>query len=441
VLGNGWTDPIHPEDVVKCFDIYARAFDRREQFQIDFRLRRHDSEYRWVVSTGVPRHHADGSFAGYIGSAMDVTERRLAAEALVTINQRLIDAQEEERSRVARELHDDVAQRLAVLTLSLDTLARSSAAPATDRQQKIAEARDEAMNLAKDVQALSHRLHPAFLEYVGIAAAAAGLCREISKQRDLDITFAADSIPEGLSRPVAVCLYRVLQEALQNAIKHSGGRKIDASLRGSADQIELTVRDFGAGFDVARTPGRGLGLTSMKERVKAVRGRLSIVSEPQRGTTILVSVPVGEGELQTPQAPLGLQLDRTASFLPSAVSLRVLIADDHAEMATAIRRLVESNCDVVETVTDGGAVIEAARRVKPHVILLDLNLPTVDGLQICRQITRTNPEIKVIVMTGVMDEEVKRTVLAMGASAFITKYALADELLSAITQATGHAVI
>jgi signal transduction histidine kinase len=286
---------------VQAWETFARAFDRRERFQNVFRLRDHIGDYRWIVSTGAPRYHGDGSFAGYLGSAIDVTERTLAQEALVTLNQRLVDAQEEERRLIARELHDDIGQRLALLTIGLDTLARISGAPATVRQQKIEEALTETMRLAKDVQALSHRLHPARLEYLGIAAAAAGLCREISTKRDLDITFTADSVPEGLSRPVAVCLYRVLQEALRNAVKHSGVRKIDASLRGGTDRIELTVRDFGAGFDVsARTAEHGLGLTSMRERVKGVRGRLSIVSAPQHGTTIHVSVPVGEGDLKKP---------------------------------------------------------------------------------------------------------------------------------------------
>ena len=132
-------------------------------------------------STGMPRYHGDGSFAGYIGSAIDVTERRRAAEALATINQRLIDAHEEERSRIARELHDDISQRLALLTMSLDALARTSAASAPDGRQTIEEARDQARTLARDVQAVSHRLHPAHLEFLGIAGAAAALCREISR--------------------------------------------------------------------------------------------------------------------------------------------------------------------------------------------------------------------------------------------------------------------
>jgi PAS domain S-box-containing protein len=300
VLGNGWTDRIHPEDVAQCRDIYATAFERRERFQIDFRVRQREGEYRWIVGTGTPRYHGDGSFAGYIGSAIDVTERRLAAEALSTIDQRLIDAHEEERSRIARELHDDISQRLALLTISLDALARTCAAPA-DGIQQIEEARDEVTNLARDVQALSHRLHPARLELFGIRGAAAGLCREMANLRALEIRFNAESIPDDLSTRIAVCLYRVLQEALQNAVKHSGVDKIEVSLRGGVDQIELTVRDFGAGFDVSTIQGRGLGLTSMKERVRAVGGRLAVLSEPQRGTTIHASVPV---DWDVPKAPI-----------------------------------------------------------------------------------------------------------------------------------------
>ena len=304
VLGDGWTDRIHPGDVGQCTDIYARAFERRKPFQIDFRLRRHDDEYRWIVSTGTPRYHGNGSFAGYIGSAIDVTERRLAVEALATINRRLIDAHEEERSRIARELHDDISQRLALLTISLDALTRTSAAPAADRRQAIEESRDEAMNLARDVQALSHRLHPARLEFLGIAQAAAALCREISGLRALEIRFNAESVPDGLPRRVVVCLYRVLQEALQNAIKHSGVGTMEVSLRGGVTQIELTVRDFGAGFDVSTAQGRGLGLTSMQERVRAVGGQLVILSEPQRGTTIHASVPLVSDDPKAPSQAL-----------------------------------------------------------------------------------------------------------------------------------------
>jgi len=294
-LGSGWTERIHANDAASCFDIYASAFDRREPFQIEFRLRRHDGEYRWIVGTGVPRYHGDGSFAGYIGSAIDNTERRLATDALATINHRLIDAQEEERAHIARELHDDVTQRLALVTISLDELARSGPSP-TEVRRKIEETREQLVSLANDVQTLSHRLHPARLEYLGIAAASAALCREISSQRGLEIVFTAEGIPDSISRRIGITIYRVLQEALQNAVKHSGAGRIDASLRGEVDRIDLTVRDFGAGFDVSANNNGGIGLTSMKERLKAVRGRLTVVSEAQKGTTIHAYVPLDQEE-------------------------------------------------------------------------------------------------------------------------------------------------
>ena len=292
LLGSGWTDHVHAEDRAACYDVYARAFDRREPFQMEFRVRRHDGEWRWIVSSGVPMFHADGSFAGYMGSALDVTERKLAAETLACVPRRLIDAQEEERSRIARELHDDYSQRLAMVVFNLDECMGAGAELSSGFRQQLKTARDEVMSLAKDVQALSDRLHPARVELLGISSAAAALCRDIARQRGVSIIFSAERVFEDVPRRVAICLYRVLQEALQNAVKHSGAATIAVSLGGDADAIEMTIRDHGEGFDVAGAQGRGLGLVSMRERLKAVHGRLVILSEPHHGTTISVSVPL-----------------------------------------------------------------------------------------------------------------------------------------------------
>jgi PAS domain S-box-containing protein len=297
-LGTGWTNCMHPEDVARSWNTYASAFDRRELSHIEFRLRRHDGQFRWIVGRGVPRYNGDGSFAGYIGSAIDVSERRLAEEALATVNQRLIDAHEDERGRIARELHDDITQRLVLLSIRLEALAQSAPnSPAGDRQ-KIEEALEEVANLARDVQAFSHRLHPARLDHLGIEAAAAALCREVSGRHGVEVSFHAESVPKGLSRRLTICLYRVLQEALHNAIKHSGADKVEVLLRGEVDRMELTVRDSGAGFDLESTQGRGLGLISMKERLKTVHGGLTIRSQSKHGTTIQAWAPLLQDELE-----------------------------------------------------------------------------------------------------------------------------------------------
>ena len=226
-----------------------------------------------------------------------MTERKQAEEALATIKQRLADAQEDERARIARELHDDVVQRLVGLGWRLG--AACDPAPVSDDGiREIENVRAEVMGLAKDVQALSHRLHPVWMDILGIAASVRALCREVSRQSGVEIVCHLEDVPDGLSRENAACLHRVLQEALQNAVKHSRATKVEVSLRAVLDEIEMTVKDFGVGFDPRAQGQRGLGLTSMKERLKAVGGRLSIRS--QGGTTIQVYVPIAQAEPDKP---------------------------------------------------------------------------------------------------------------------------------------------
>jgi PAS domain S-box-containing protein len=290
-LGRQWMEAIHPDDIQRVRATFARAFERREPYQAEYRLRRHDGEFRWIVGAGVPRFDADGSFAGFIGSALDITERKIAEGALSVMSQRLIEAQEGERARMARELHDDIDQRLGLLVWHLDGLLRDPEALPGHLTAQIELVREELVALGRDVQSLSHRLHPSRLALLGLEVCAAALCREMIEQHALELYFKAENIPRGLSPRISLCLYRVLQEALQNAIKHSGVCQVDVSLRGGVDHIELLVRDTGAGFDAEEAARKaGLGLTSMQERMRAVDGQLSIDSRPGRGTIIRARV-------------------------------------------------------------------------------------------------------------------------------------------------------
>jgi PAS domain S-box-containing protein len=290
-IGNGWADLVHPDDRERCWDTYSQAFDRGQPFSMEYRLLRHDGQFRWVLDDGVPRISPDGSFAGYIGSCVDVTERRAAEEVLRKVSGRLIEAQERERSRIARELHDDITQRLAVLAIGIEELRKNSGGPG----DQIESLYNATLDISSTVQALSHRLHSSKLEYLGLVAAIKSFCSEFAQQHNVDVDFSHGTIPASLPYDVSLCLFRVLQEALRNAVKHSGARRFRARLQWADGKLQLTVSDSGVGFDTrAAMKSPGLGLISMRERVNLVKGTLSIISGPKQGTEITVRVPVAE---------------------------------------------------------------------------------------------------------------------------------------------------
>jgi len=291
-LGNGWAEAVHPDDLERCLQSYVQSFDRRQGFSMEYRLRRRDGEYRWILDIGVPRFNHDGSFAGYIGSCIDVTQRRQAESALTSLSRRLIEAQEQERTRIARELHDDIGQRLALLAMGFDQIQQDTPELSPEVLRRMRELRRQTVDLSNDVQTMSHTLHGPKLDYLGLVATMRGLCEEFGELQRLEIDFRSQDVPP-LASETSLCLIRVLQEALQNAAKHSGVRRVEVQLKGTSDEIHLIVRDMGRGFDInAAMQGRGLGLTSMQERVRLLNGTVMIQSKPMGGTTIHVRVPV-----------------------------------------------------------------------------------------------------------------------------------------------------
>jgi signal transduction histidine kinase len=202
---------------------------------------------------------------------------------------RLIGAQDEERARIARELHDDVSQQMALLEIDIELLRGATDGPS---ESVTAEVLARARSIARSVHDLSHRLHPAKLRLIGLASALEGLRREMS-QGDITITFAHDAGPP-LPADVTLCLFRVAQEALQNAVKYSNGRVVSMHLAHSPDAVTLTIRDDGNGFDAEAALGEGLGLISMQERAEAVGGRLEIQSRPDTGTQVTLRVPFSQ---------------------------------------------------------------------------------------------------------------------------------------------------
>jgi len=232
---------------------------------------------------------------GAVVAFIDITQRKLAEAALASVSRRLIEAQEQERTRIARELHDDFAQRLALVAVELEQLHQD---PPTlpEVRRRVSELQQQTSEIARDIQSLSHELHSAKLQYLGIAGAMRAFCQEFGEHTKVKVNFKSHDVPGPLSPDISLCLFRVLQEALHNSAKHSGVRHVKVELLGTSDEIHLTVSDLGAGFDSeAAKQSRGLGLISMEERLKLVKGILSIESQPRRGTTIHARVPLSSG--------------------------------------------------------------------------------------------------------------------------------------------------
>ena len=298
---NGWMVAAHPEDLDAALRIYYRAVEARTPFVVEYRLRRADGGYRWVLDSGVPKYGPDGSFTGYIGCVVDITERKYAEDLIrasrdeVELSHReiqqlagrLITAHEDERQRLARELHDDLTQRLA--RLAIDAGRMESAVDAPEGMRLL---REGLVRLSEDVHALSYRLHPSVLDDLGLVEALKAECERVMRHGELRVDVEASAAPGILPAEVSLCLFRVAQEALSNAARHAHASAVTVVLSSRSRGLRLAVSDNGSGFDPDGPRGRAsLGLASMRERVRLLHGELDIKSTPGRGTTVVAWVP------------------------------------------------------------------------------------------------------------------------------------------------------
>lgn len=289
-LGNGWAEGVHPDDLQRCMKIYTEAFDARRSFTIEYRLRRYDGEYHWVGDTGSPRFLTDGTFAGYIGCCLDIHDRKAVELARFELGRRLMSAQEAERSRIARELHDGIGQEIALLGIQMQRAAAPAGKPEGCGMQQFS---NKLTAIGLHVGRLSHQLHSAELEYLGLAVAIAKSCREFSEEYPIKVTCACKDIPAKLDDDIALTFFRIVQESLHNVAKHSGAKMVWVEVTGMTEELSLIFRDNGTGFDIQESKAAaGLGLVSMRERVHLIGGEFVIESAPGVGTSILARVPL-----------------------------------------------------------------------------------------------------------------------------------------------------
>jgi signal transduction histidine kinase len=227
------------------------------------------------------------------GFMIDITERKQAQEQLQELSGRLLYAQEEERRRLARELHDDLTQRLALLAIEAGTLEGQLHSTPGKAQRTLEAIKEQLISLSTDVHQLSRRLHPSILDDLGLVDALDSLCQQFSKRERVAVEFERVAIPKAVPKDVSLCLYRVTQEALRNIAKHAHARRAKVGVARENGGVRLLVQDFGVGFEPAQVRGKqGLGLASMEERIRLLDGKFSLQSQLGHGTQIDVWLPV-----------------------------------------------------------------------------------------------------------------------------------------------------
>jgi PAS domain S-box-containing protein len=305
-----WGSRVHPEDVAKVTARAQACIDGgSDEYEVEHRMIHKDGSARWFLSRGSLIRRADGTPHRMVGTKVDITERKRAEEAIrekeavlrvsdqeiQSLAGRLIAAQEVERSRIARDLHDDTSQQLAGLSIALSGLKRRVGALQgdADLQEEVSSLQERTIALVENVRHLSHALHPSVLEHVGLVAALAGYCAEVQRVQTVEVTFSSEGDVDSTDAETALCLYRIAQEALRNVVAHADARHADVRLLRTGDSAELTIADDGKGFDMVGTHEvrKGLGLVSINERVRLAGGTVSITTELNKGTRVRVQIP------------------------------------------------------------------------------------------------------------------------------------------------------
>jgi signal transduction histidine kinase/ABC-type uncharacterized transport system substrate-binding protein len=284
---------VHPDDRDLVSQQIADARQSKQPYNAEFRFQRDDGTVRWIIARGRFYYASNDVPVRMLGLAVDVTERKMAEEALSKLTGRLIDAQEEERKRIAREIHDDYSQRLAMLALELESLEEdieNSPAVAGPRIRNIWNAIGE---LGADLHSFSHRLHSSTLESLGLVVGVRVFVEEFAVQQQIKVSFTHENVPRSVAEDVALCLFRIVQESLRNIKRHSGADKAEVHLEGLGEKLHLSVVDRGRGFDVNHCSSRaGIGIRSMQERLRSLGGQLEITSRLTEGTRIDAFVPL-----------------------------------------------------------------------------------------------------------------------------------------------------
>ncbi len=448
---------VHPEDREQFrANVSAALAKENGRYESEFRIVRPDGKVHWLQETGYVHRDLQQRPIRLIGLSQDITGRKRAELELQRLNEtleqqvaertalaesrarqlqalavELIEAEERERQRIAELLHEDLQQILAGARFTLQSRGRSD--PDLEQVQRFLE---ESIHKSRH---LSHELSPVVLQYASLTAGLEWLCREMNERFGLDVRLEAAPRCELESTPLKIFLFRAVKEMLFNIAKHAGVKTARVALGGSDDEVAITVSDPGKGFDVSvlrrYTPNSGLGLISLRERASYIGGSLEIESAPGQGSRLTLRIPaVLERTARPGSAAPSVEAARPPDETAAQPGLRVLFADDHKVMRQGLIRLISGQPDITVAgeASNGREALELALRLRPDVIVMDISMPEMDGIEATRRIKAMLPEVRVIGLSMHDDANASHTMREAGAEAFVSKTASSSVLLQAI---------
>lgn len=389
--------------------------------------------------------------------ATELTELHEANKALVSneeslrqLSARLLQLQDEERRRIARDLHDTTGQKLVVQSLQLSQVLRENRNrlnPAARRM--LAECAALTKEISAEIRTLSYLLHPPLLDELGLPAAVKWYAEGFQKRTGINVEV---EIPRDLPRlpaEVEMSLFRVVQESLANVHRYAESSKAVVRIEASSEELRLEVRDFGKGMKAGALNGSrgstrylGVGIQGMQERMKQLRGKLEIFSQPNQGTQVVATLPlfgllepVEPTSIFTP-ASSGASAAEPAKEPEAPARKRILIADDHEVLRQGLRSMLETQkeWDVCGEAANGKDAVEMAMALKPDLVIVDINMPVLNGLAAVREILRRQPETKVLVFTVHESIQTVREIQATGAHGYLAKNKAGRDLLRLVRE-------
>lgn len=297
-VGNGWLEHVHRDDLDHCLQVYTSSFDARRPFEMEYRLRHHNGQYRWIFDRGVPRFKPDGTFEGFVGACLDIHDRKRATERIRIADQalRLMKLLDEERRHIARELHDSAGQTLTVLGLSLAQLVQKAEGIAPQLARDGKEIEEVVQQLHREIRTTSYLLHPPLLDEAGLKSALRWYVQGVAERSEIAIELDIADDFGRLPADMELTIFRIVQECLTNIHRHAESKIAYIRVAREKASVYIEIRDRGKGISPERlteiqTQGSGVGIAGIRERLRQFQAELKIESNAA-GTTVSATIPI-----------------------------------------------------------------------------------------------------------------------------------------------------